>query len=138
MIAGRGAASVFEALQSLLHDLPQVLGARVTLLSLELRRAMRVLALLVALVLGAAVLLATAWIAAWWGVAAALLDAGLARHWVALLVLGLNAGSAIGLLLYARAITPRLALPATVRSLTMSSPEVDSVAEADSRGTEAP
>ena len=125
MSAGRSATSVFEALQSLLHDLPQVLGARVTLLSLELRRAMRALALLVALVLGAAVLLATAWIAAWWGVAAALIDAGLARHWVALLVLALNAGSAIGLLLYARAITHLLALPATVRSLTMSTREAE-------------
>ena len=108
-------------MQSLLHDLPQMLGTRVTLLSLELRRAMQALALILGLVLAAAVLLATAWIALWWGVAAALLDAGLARHWVALLVLLLNAGTAGALLLWARAKTPLLALPATVRSLTVPS-----------------
>jgi len=115
----RNASSVIASLQSLLHDLPQVVSERVTLLSLELRRAMRALALLVALVIGAAVLLATAWIALWMGVAAALLDAGMARHWVALLVLVLNAGAALGLLLMASSKTRLLALPATVRSLTV-------------------
>lgn len=115
----RSTSSVLASLQSLLHDLPQLLGQRVNLLSLEMRRAMQALAVMAGMVLAAAVLLATAWIALWWGIAATLLDAGLARHWVALLVLMLNALVAGVLLWRALSMTHLLALPATVRSLTM-------------------
>jgi len=112
--------SALASLQSLLHDLPQLLSGRVHLLALELRRALQALALLVSLVLVAAVLLATAWLALWAGIAAALIDAGIARAWVAVIVLLLNAGAAGGALLYARSKTHLLALPATMRRLTVA------------------
>lgn len=107
-----------ESLQSIWRELPGLVSDRVDLLSLELQRAGRVLAQIVALLVAAAILGVTAWLALWAGIAVGLVQLGL--HWSLslLLVLVLNAGVAglaIGRL---RMLLPLLRLPATRRHLT--------------------
>ena len=111
---------MFAALQSLLHDLPYLLSERVQLLALELQRATQALAVMIALALAATILLTTAWIALWVGIAAALVDAGLAHGWVVLLILVLNVAAAVFALWRARAMSQLLTLPATMRRLTVA------------------
>lgn len=111
---------MITALQSLLHDLPYLPIERVQLLALELQRARQVLAVMIALVLAAPILLATAWIALWVRIATALVDAGLARGWVALLTLVLNTVAAAAALWRARSMNHLLTLPATMRRLTVA------------------
>ena len=123
-----GDRSALTSLQALLRDLAYLLSARVTLLSLELTRAMRTLALVAGLVLAAAVLAATAWIALWIGISHALISAGVPQGVTVLLVLVLNASTAIALLLWARSLTHLLALPATMRQLTVRAQQADSTA----------
>ena len=123
-----GDRSAMTSLQALLLDLAYLLSARVTLLSLELTRAMRTLALLVGLVLAAAVLAATAWVALWIGISHALIGAGVPQGVTVLLVLVLNASTAVALLLWACSLTHLLALPATMRQLTVHAQQADSTA----------
>ena len=70
--------SLPKAVSALFADLPGLLTDRVHLLSLELRRASNALGQMVALGLLAAILVATAWLALWVGLAAAFLAVGLA------------------------------------------------------------
>lgn len=111
------------SLPSLLRDiageLPGLLSDRVLLLSLELRRAGVALAQIVALVVGVAVLIVTAWIAVWVGAAAALLASGLALGWVVAIVILLNLGAAWLAVRRVQQLVPMLTLPATVRRLTV-------------------
>ena len=113
-------SSTLALLRSLLENLPHLISDRVHLLTLELRRAMQALALMVVLMIAAAVMLVTAWLALWVGLAAALIQAGLAWGWVLLLVLLLNGGAALAALMRARSMTHLLALPATKRRLTVA------------------
>lgn len=108
----------FGALHSIWQELPGLVGDRLELLGLEVRRAGRALAQIVALLVAAAVLAVTAWLVAWAGVAVGLVQIGM--HWAAalLLVLVANlaaAGLALGRL---RRLLPLLRLPATRRHLT--------------------
>ena len=109
-------------LRSLIHNLPAVLSDRVHLLTLELRRAMQALIFIVALMIAAVVLLLTTWVALWAALAAALLEADWGIGWVALLVIGLNGGAAGFALWRASRLAAHLALPATVRRLTLPPP----------------
>ena len=118
--APAGTASVLQTLQALWLDLPGLVSDRVHLLTLELKRAGGALALMLGLVIGAAVLASTAWIALWVGIAAALLHWGLAWGWVFLIVLVLNLGGALFALLRAKSLAHLLTLPATVRRLTVA------------------
>jgi len=111
---------VLQMLQALWLDLPGLVSDRVHLLTLELKRAGGALALMLGLVIGAAVLASTAWIALWVGITAALLHWGLAWGWVFLIVLALNIGGAALALLRARSLAHLLTLPATVRRLTVA------------------
>lgn len=118
--APAGTTSVLQMLQALWIDLPGLVSDRVHLLTLELKRAGGALALMLGLVIGAAVLASTAWIALWVGIAAALLHWGLAWGWVFLIVLALNLGGAAFALLRAKSLAHLLTLPATVRRLTVA------------------
>ena len=115
-----GFESLPKAIGALFADLPGLLTDRVHLLSLELRRASNALGQMVALGLLAAILLSTAWITFWVGLAAALLAIGLAWPWIVLLVLLVNLSTAAWALLRVKSLAPLLALPATLRQLTDS------------------
>jgi len=114
------AMSLPKAAAALLHDLPGLLTDRIHLLSLEMRRATAALAQMVVLGLLAAILCATAWLAVWVGITAALIQAGLDWPWACALVVFLNLAAAAWAGLRARALAPLLALPATLRRLTDS------------------
>lgn len=107
-----------DTLQSIWRELPGLVGDRVELLSLELQRAGRALAQIVALLVAAAILGVTAWLALWAGIAVGLVELGL--HWSLslLLVLALNAGVAWLAIVRLRLLLPLLGLPATRRHLT--------------------
>jgi uncharacterized membrane protein YqjE len=112
--------SLPKAVGALFADLPGLLTDRVRLLSLELRRASNALGEMVALGLLAAILIATAWITLWVGLAAAFLAVGLAWPWIVLLVLFVNLTAAAWAVMRVKALAPLLALPATLRRLTDS------------------
>jgi uncharacterized membrane protein YqjE len=122
--------SLPKAVGALFADLPGLLSDRVHLLSLELRRASNALGEMVALGLLAAILIATAWLTLWVGLAAAFLAVGLAWPWIVLLVLFVNLSAAVWAVMRVKALAPLLALPATLRRLTdsdalMGAPETD-------------
>jgi uncharacterized membrane protein YqjE len=105
------------SLQQLLRELPGLVSDRLELASLELQLAGRVLAQIVMLVVAAAILGVTAWLALWGGLLFALIDSGL--HWAlaSLMVLVLNLLACAAAVARARALAPRLRLPATWRHL---------------------
>ena len=73
---GAARASLAEQVQRLVSELPGLVSDRVTLLSLELRRAGQALAVMAALVIAAALLAVTAWLALWAAIGYACVDAG--------------------------------------------------------------
>lgn len=111
-----------DTLQAVWQDLSGLVGDRVELLALELQRAGQALARIVALLVAAAILGVTAWLALWAGIAVALVELGL--HWAAALavVLALNAGVAWLATIRLRLLLPLLQLPATRRHLTLGLP----------------
>lgn len=119
--------SLLRSAQALLRELPGLLGDRIKLLALELRRAGVALAQILALAVAAALLLITAWLAIWIGLAAAVIQAGLPWGWALLLVLVLNLGAAFLALQRARSLLALLGVPATVRRLSITpAPETSS------------
>ena len=106
-----------EALRSIWQELPGLVSDRVDLLALEVQRAGRALAQMVAMVVAAAILGVTAWLALWAGIAVGLVELGL--HWSLslLLVLALNAVTAVLAVMRLRSLLPLLRLPATRRHL---------------------
>lgn len=121
--AGRAPALSLPALlREIVGELPGLVSDRVLLLSLEVRRAGLALAQIVALVVAVGVLAVTAWIALWVGVAAALMASGLGLGWTVASVIGLNLVAAALALQRVRRLAPLLALPATVRRLTLPAP----------------
>jgi hypothetical protein len=115
--------SVPALLRGLAAELPGLVSDRIQLLSLELHRAGLAMAQIVALVVVIAVLLVTAWLALWAGVAVALFGLGLHMGWVVLIVVGANLGAAGWALQRVQRLAPLLALPATVRRMTIGKPE---------------
>lgn len=110
--------SAASTVKSLLDAIPRLISDRVTLLSLEMRRAMRALAIITGLVIGAAVAFATAWTALWLGVASALIEAGVTGATVAIAVVLFNLALAGVLIYWVRVQAHFIGLPATVRCLT--------------------
>lgn len=112
--------SWLASLQGLAYELPGLISDRIELLSLEVQRAGQVLAQIIALIVAAAILAVTAWLALWGGVIFAVTSAGL--HWAtaSLLVIAINLGACWWAVARARSLTTRLDLPATRRHLTMS------------------
>lgn len=108
-------SSLLATVQALWRDLPGLLNDRVELLSLELQRAGAALVQIVVLLIAAAILIVTAWLVLWGGVAFGLVALGLHPALASLLVLGLNLGAAVGAAWRVRHLLPQLALPATRR-----------------------
>jgi MFS family permease len=114
-------ASLLQTARALLGELPGLVSDRVDLLSLELKRAGRALAQIVALVIAAAILGVTLWLVLW-GALVALLVVEWGWHWAPVLigVALLNGLAVMGALRRVRTLAPLLALPATQRHLTIS------------------
>lgn len=118
--SGTTTAPPWQVLGDLLHELPGLVSDRVHLLSLEIKRAGIATAHIVALTLGAAILLATAWLALWAGVIVGLMQNGVHWAWVFGGVLLVNGGAAAWTLLRVKQLAPLLGLPATLRHLTLA------------------
>lgn len=112
--------SLLQTLQGLWRELPGLVSDRVDLLALELQRAGRALMQIVALVVVAAILAVTAWLALWSAAVGLLMMLGL--HWslALLIVLAVNLGAAWWAVARVRSLVPDLRLPATRRHLTLS------------------
>lgn len=121
-VDGLPSDSLWDNVKLLLRDLPGVVSDRVHLLALELKRSGLALAQMVGLVVAAGVLLCTAWLALWTGIGVALVQAGVAWGWTLLLILLINLGAAWLAVKRALALARFLALPATLRRLTLSTP----------------
>jgi uncharacterized membrane protein YqjE len=119
-----GSESLFDLAQSILRELPALLGDRVELLSLELQRAGNALVKLTILAAVAAIFALTAWLALW-GTLVGLL---IALDWPAAgayaTVLLVNAVAALWALWRARGLFKLLGLPATRRHLQLGSHEL--------------
>jgi uncharacterized membrane protein YqjE len=114
-----GAASMLELLKSIWQEVPGLLSDRVELLSLELERARSALLQILALTVAAGVLGVTSWLLLWAGAIFGLLALGLDILWTLLLVLVVNVVATLWVIARARALFPRLGLPATRRHLTV-------------------
>jgi hypothetical protein len=112
--------SLLDSLQALLHELPGLISDRVELFALELARAGRALARIVAWLVAIAIVGVTAWLALWAGVVVGFIQLGL--HWALalLIVLAINLVAVIVGLKQVRGLATRLSLPATRRHLTMA------------------
>jgi hypothetical protein len=110
---------MLQPLLDLLSELPGLMSDRVQLLALEVRRAAQALARMVALAVAAALMLTTAWLAFWAGLAWAALQAGLPWGAVVVVVVAVNALAAWLALRVAVQLARLVALPATVRQLTV-------------------
>lgn len=130
--------SLLQSLQAVWRELPGLINDRVDLLALEVQRAGKALMQILALVVVAAILAVTAWLALWGVVVGLLMTLGL--HW-SLALLGallVNVGAAWWAVARVRSLTPALRLPATRRHLTFSpSPQPDGAAQRPSE-TRAP
>ncbi len=126
---GKASGSILESLQALLVELPGFVSDRVHLLALELQRARQALAQILGLLVLVGVLVGTAWLALWVGLAVAGIAAGL--HWsvVWALVLGINLLGAWLALKRIQSLGKLLTLPATLRRMTVASPDVSVKAE---------
>jgi uncharacterized membrane protein YqjE len=130
-------ASLIDLVDTMLRELPALVGDRVELFSLEMQRAGAALARIVALSAAALLLAFTAWLALWAMIVAMLLALG--WHWasaqaVALLV---NAAAAAWMLLRARALLHLLSLPATRRHLQLGRNDLGMRPSADHGGQRA-
>jgi len=112
--------SLLDSLQALLHELPGLISDRVELFALELARAGRALARIVAWLVAIAIVGVTAWLALWAGLVVGLIQLGLHWAWALLIVLAINLVAVVVGLKQVRHLATRLSLPATRRHLTMA------------------
>ena len=111
---------LLQVLRDLLRELPGLIGDRVELASLELRRAGEALVKITVLVVGAAILGVTAWLALWAVLVALLAQLGLHPLPALMLAVAANFAVAAWAVLRARALLRLLGLPATRRHLNFS------------------
>jgi hypothetical protein len=114
---------MLQTLFDLLGELPGLISDRVHLLALEAQRAAQSLARMMVLAVAAALMLSTAWLALWAGLAWAAIQAGMPWFVALLLVIVINSGAAILALRRALGMAHLVALPATVRHMTLESPD---------------
>jgi hypothetical protein len=114
--------SLLQTLTGVLQELPGLVSDRVRLLALELQRAGLALAQMAALVVAAAILASTAWLALWSGIAVAMVRAGTPWGWALAIVIVVNFSAAALALRRARGLARWLGLPATLRRLTQAPP----------------
>lgn len=119
---------LLASLAALARELPGLLGERLELLTLELQRARLALVQMLALIVAAALLGVTAWLALWGVIAGLLIELG--WHWAAALaaIMLLNVAAAWIALARVRALAPQLGLPATRRHLGFFSASARSAA----------
>lgn len=115
-----GRLPLTQLLKSLLDDILGLISDRVHLVALELKRARMALAQLVGLLVGAAILAATAWFALWGLLVAAAVVYGLPWWGIGLGAILLNLLGGWLALRRVRALAEFLALPATFRRLTIA------------------
>lgn len=121
------ATSIGQTLMALLRDLPGLISDRVHLLALELRRARQSFVHMAIMVVVAAILAATAWVAFWALVAVVVVAMGVPWYGVFALIVVLNCLGGWFAIRRAQALVEDLTLPATVRRLTIApSPTPDS------------
>jgi uncharacterized membrane protein YqjE len=113
----RGAESVIDLVRGVLQDLPGLIGDRVELFSLELRRAGIALVKVLALTVVATILGVTAWLAVWSIGVGLLIDAGWHAAAANGLVAGINLVAAAWAVHRVRALMKALSLPATRQHL---------------------
>lgn len=122
--AGTGAAPrpepLLQVVRGLLRELPGLIGDRVELASLEMRRAGEALVRITVLVVAAAILGVTAWLALWAVLVALLVQFGLHPIVALLLAVVANLAVAVWAVLRARTMLRLLGLPATRRHLSFS------------------
>jgi uncharacterized membrane protein YqjE len=128
------ARSLLRILQGVLQELPGLISDRVDLLSLELSRAARALAQIVALVLVAVIVCMTAWLALWVVLAVWLRDVGWPDALVLLLVVAANLLAATLVLWRVLRLLPMLRLPATRRHLMFGHPSQSPLASSPAAG----
>lgn len=106
-----------RSLRGLVQALPGLFTDRLELLALELSRAGHGIVRIVALVLLAAILAVTAWLALWSCIALALVALGLSWPLSMLVLLLVNVTLALAALVRVRSLVATLGLPATRRHL---------------------
>ena len=129
---------LFSLLRDLLHDLPGLIGDRVQLLALELKRARQALIGILMMLVLTAILALTAWISFWVLVVAAAMRYGLPWDGACIVVLVVNAFGAWLAVRHAGKLAGYLALPATVRQLTRTSPAAPQTSPAEGSGGKLP
>ena len=113
-------ATLLAQARALIGELPGLFTDRIKLFSLELKRAAAALGQIAGLGFLAAILVATAWVTLWVGLAAGMIALGLGWPWAALIVFAINVAAAAWCALRIKALAPLLTLPATLRRLTAS------------------
>lgn len=106
-----------QSLQHLVSALPGLFSDRLELLALELHRAGRAIGQIVTLVLLAAILVVTAWLALWACIALTLVALGLSWPMAMLPMLLVNLMLALAALAWIRRLVATVDLPATRRHL---------------------
>jgi Putative Actinobacterial Holin-X, holin superfamily III len=118
--APQSSEKLLDSLHGLWDDLRGALSDRVELFSLELGSAVRAGTQILMLVVAAAVVGVTAWLAAWGVVTGVLITFGVPWAGALLIVLVVNLGAAAWALSRARSMMPKLSLPVTRRHLTLA------------------
>lgn len=111
---------LWQLVTELLRGLPALIGDRVELAALELRRAFRSFILAIALTVAAAVLGVTAWLGLWFVIVSLLAQAGMLPVLALSLCIAVNLAVAAFALYKARALLRQVALPATYRHLAFA------------------
>lgn len=111
---------LWQLVTELLRGLPALIGDRVELAALELRRAFRSLVYAIALTVAAAVLGVTAWFGLWFVIISLLAQAGMLPVVALALGIAVNLAVAAYALVRARALLRQVALPATYRHLAFA------------------
>ena len=119
--------------RALIESIPHLISDHVQLLSLEIRRATKAFAIVMACMLRCAVCVANAGIALWVGTSVMLVDVGFSRNVVAVVVMPVNILLAAALW-WGRSFVHLIALPVTVHQLTLSQSTTDDVSINSTRG----
>lgn len=120
-----------QLIKALLDDIPGLISDRVHLAALELKRARQALVQMVGLAAAAVIFLATAWLALWALLVACAVLYGLPWIGVFGFILLINVAGSWFAIRRARTLADYLALPATVRRLSVAPPSSPVAAKAE-------
>lgn len=112
--------ALLRTLRTMVGEVPGLVSDRVVLLALELRLARQAVVLVAGLFAAAALLMLTGWLAFWTGLVVLATDLGMDPRWAVGGAAVLNFFGAGLALWWALSLVPRLALPATMRHLTLN------------------